>query len=40
MPGRLVIDRNGIVRAVDVDPDYTIRPEPQKTLNDVKKIIG
>lgn len=35
MPGRFVIDRGGIVRAVDVDPDYTYRPEPQKTLDDL-----
>lgn len=35
MPGRMVIDRHGVVRTVDVDPDYTVRPEPQKTLDDV-----
>ena len=29
MPGRFVIDRHGIVRAVDVDPDYRYRPEPE-----------
>ena len=38
MPARLVIDREGIVRAVDADPDYTVRPEPEKTLEDVKKL--
>ncbi len=38
MPGRLVIDRGGIVRVVDVDPDYRYRPEPQKTLDDVKAL--
>jgi peroxiredoxin len=35
MPGRFVIDRGGIVRAADVDPDYEHRPEPQKTVDDV-----
>jgi peroxiredoxin len=35
MPGRFVIDRQGIVRAVDVDPDYRYRPEPEKTVADV-----
>jgi peroxiredoxin len=40
MPARLVIDRAGIVRAVDADPDYTVRPEPEKTLADVKKLSG
>ena len=36
MPGRFVVDRAGVVRAVDVDPDYEHRPEPQKTVDDVK----
>jgi peroxiredoxin len=38
MPGRFVIDRGGIVRAADVDPDYERRPEPQKTVDDVKTL--
>jgi peroxiredoxin len=38
MPGRFVIDRSGIVRVVDVDPDYRYRPEPQKTVDDVKAL--
>ena len=35
MPGRIVVDKQGIVRATDVDPDYTVRPEPEKTLAQV-----
>ena len=38
MPGRFVVDRTGIVRAADVDPDYQYRPEPQKTVDDVKTL--
>jgi peroxiredoxin len=38
MPGRFVIDRHGIIRAVDVDPDYRYRPEPQKTVEDVRAL--
>jgi peroxiredoxin len=38
MPGRFVTDAKGIVRAVDVDPDYTHRPEPQKTLDDLAAL--
>jgi peroxiredoxin len=38
IPGRFVIDRNGIVRAIDVDPDYRFRPEPEKTVEDVKAL--
>ena len=40
MPARLVIDRHGIVRAADIDPDYTVRPEPTKTLEDVRRLVG
>ena len=38
MPGRFVIDTSGIVQAVDVDPDYRYRPEPDKTVEDVKVL--
>lgn len=38
MPGRFVVDRTGIVRAVDVHPDYTRRPEPEKTLADLRAL--
>ena len=32
IPARFVIDRLGIIRAVDADPDYTRRPEPAQTV--------
>ncbi len=32
MPARFVIDKDGVIRAVDADPDYTKRPEPEATL--------
>jgi peroxiredoxin len=38
MPGRFVIDRAGIVRAADVDPDYEHRPEPQQTVHHIKAL--
>jgi len=38
MPARLVVDAGGIVRVADVDPDYTHRPEPSKTIADVKAL--
>ncbi len=40
IPTRLVVDPGGIVRAVDMDPDYTYRPEPSKSVADVKAILG
>ena len=32
IPSRFVIDREGIIRAAESDPDYTTRPEPEATL--------
>lgn len=38
MPGRLVIDPQGIVRAADVSPDYTVRSDPEDTIGVLKKL--
>ena len=38
MPGRFVIDREGIIRSADVSPDYTVRSEPAKAIMAVKAI--
>lgn len=32
MPARYLVDRQGVVRAADVHPDYTRRTEPAATL--------
>jgi hypothetical protein len=32
MPARCVIDRDGVIRDAQVDPDHTRRPEPSETL--------
>ncbi len=38
MPGRFVIDRGSIIRSAEVDPDYTIRPEPSRTIEVLKAL--
>ena len=38
VPARIVVDRNGIVRATDIDVDYTRRPEPEKTIADIAAV--
>ena len=38
VPARIVVDRTGIVRATDIDVDYTCRPEPEKTVADVAAL--
>ena len=40
VPARFVIDRQGIIRAVDADPDYTRRPEPAQTVEVLKGLSG
>jgi alkyl hydroperoxide reductase subunit AhpC len=32
MAARYVVDRSGIVRGADVNPDYTVRRDPEETL--------
>ncbi len=38
MPARYVVGQDGIIKAADVHPDYTKRPEPSKTVADLKKL--
>ena len=38
IPARFVIDRTGVIRAADADPDYTRRPEPAKTVEVLKAL--
>lgn len=38
MPARFVIDRAGIIRQADVDPDYTHRTEPDETVRILRSL--
>jgi len=38
MPARIVVKPDGEVYRVDADPDYTKRPEPSKTLDDLDPL--
>jgi peroxiredoxin len=38
VPARFVIDGQGIVRSVEADPDYRYRPEPETTLEALRKV--
>lgn len=38
MPARFIIDREGIVRYADFDPDYTTRPDPEETLAALREM--
>lgn len=38
MPARLVIDQKGILRHADINPDYTVRPDPTETIAVLKNL--
>ena len=38
MPARYLIDKQGIIRAADVNADYTIRSEPSETLRQLRML--
>jgi peroxiredoxin len=38
LPARYVVDTDGIIRVADVNADYTRRPEPEKTVEDVRAL--
>ncbi len=38
VPARFVIDTKGIVRSVEADPDYRYRPEPETTLEALRRV--
>lgn len=38
MPARFIIDRQGTIRSATADPDYTIRPEPDETVETLRKL--
>lgn len=38
MPARYIIDKGGVIRAADVNADYTIRTEPSETLRQLRTL--
>lgn len=38
VPARIVINKGGIVRAAEADPDYTTRPEIDDTVTVLRRI--
>jgi peroxiredoxin len=39
VPARFVVDQKGIVRFVQADPDYTYRPEPETTVEALRRVV-
>ena len=40
VPATYVLDQDGIVRAGEADPDYTVRMEPEAILGAIWNIVG
>jgi len=38
MPGRFILDLQGKVVSADVNPDYTVRPEPAEIIKNLKEF--
>lgn len=38
MPARYLVDKAGVIRAADVNADYTIRTEPSETLRQLRAL--
>ncbi len=38
MPARFVVDQTGTIRTADVDPDYTRRPDPARTVEALRAL--
>jgi len=39
MPGRFIVDQQGIVISAEAHPDYTVRPEPSDIFNVLNRSI-
>ena len=39
-PARYIIDKEGTIRAADVNADYTIRPEPPETVRQLRAVVA
>lgn len=38
MPARFIVDRQSVIRSAAVDPDYTVRPEPDATVESLREL--
>ena len=39
LPVRLIMDPDGIIRDAEISADYTVRPDPEDTLEKLRKLV-
>lgn len=40
LPARLIVDESGMVEYAAISADYTVRPDPQETIDALKNMSG
>ena len=40
VPTQMIVDSQGVIARVDADPDYTRRPEPEATVEALRRLVG
>jgi len=40
LPARLIIDPDGIIRDAEISADYTVRPEPEDTIEKLRALVN
>jgi peroxiredoxin len=40
LSARYIVDRDQLIQYAEVSPDYTIRPDPSHTIQELRKIIS
>lgn len=40
MPARYIIDQESIIQYAEVNADYTVRPDPEDTIEALKRIVS
>jgi peroxiredoxin len=38
IPARYIVDREAVIRYVEANPDYTVRPDPQHTIEALRAL--
>ena len=40
IPAQMIVDQQGVIASIEADPDYTRRPEPEATVEALRRLGG